>query len=103
VFTIRFILFGLVLAQLLDALTFTVGISRFGIQLESNGIAAGLFHAGGLAAVLAAKAAVIVATVTLLAATAVRFPRMLVWGGAVATSFGIIGFLANTYTIVALS
>ena len=37
VFTQRFILFGLVLAQLADAFTFTIGVSRFGIELESMG------------------------------------------------------------------
>lgn len=36
------ILFGLVSTQLADAATFTVGVSRFGIGLESNGIAASL-------------------------------------------------------------
>ena len=37
--TTRVILFGVVLAQLADALTFTIGVSRFGIGLESNAIA----------------------------------------------------------------
>jgi len=103
VFTARFILFGLVVAQLADAFTFTYGVARFGIHLESNGIAAGLFHLGGLDAVLLAKGAVIVATTTLLAFTADRFPRLLVWGGATATSMGLLGFAANTASISLLS
>ena len=102
-FTARFILFGLVLAQLADAATFMVGVSRFGIGLESNGIAAGLYHAGGIDAVLLVKGAVIVATTTLLAYTAPRFPRLLVWGGATATSLGLLGFAANTASILLLS
>ena len=102
-FTARFILFGLVLAQFADALTFTVGVSRFGIGLESNGIAAGIFHVGGLDAVLLVKGAVIVVTVALLAMTATRFPRLLVWGGATATSLGLLGFAANATTIALLS
>jgi len=103
VFTARFILFGLVLAQLADALTFTVGVSRFGIGLESNGIAAGLFRAGGLDAVLLVKGAVLVLTIGLLATTAARFPRLLVWGGATATSLGLLGFAANATSIALLS
>jgi len=102
-FTTRFILFGLVLAQLLDAFTFTFGVSRFGIHLESNGLAAGMFHSGGLSAVLLVKCAVILITIGLLAATAARFPRLLVWGGATATSLGLLGFAANTASIMLLS
>ena len=102
-FAARFILFALVLTQLADAFTFTYGVSRFGIHLESNGIAAGLFHLGGLDAVLAAKGAVIVLTTILLASTAPRFPRLLVWGGATATSMGLLGFAANTASIALLS
>ena len=103
VFTARFILFGLVVAQLADAFTFTYGVARFGIHLESNGIAAGLFHLGGLDVVLLVKGFVIVATTTLLAYTAPRFPRLLVWGGATATSMGLLGFAANTASISLLS
>ncbi len=49
-FAVRFILFGVVLAQLADAFTFTVGLSRFGIGLESNGIAAVLYQSADWAA-----------------------------------------------------
>ena len=101
--TTRIILFGIALAQLADALTFTIGVSRFGIGLESNGIAAGLFHAGGLDAVLIAKGAVLLAILALLVTTAHRFPRLLVWGGAAATSLGLLGFAANTASIAILS
>ena len=99
----RVILFGLVAAQLADAISFTFGVSRFGIGLESNGLAAGLYHAGGLGAVLQAKLAVIVTTVALLVAVAGRFPRLLVWGGAAATSFGLLGFVTNTTTLFLLT
>jgi hypothetical protein len=103
VFAARFILFASVLAQLADAFTFTIGVSRFGIALESNGIAAGIYHAGGLDAVLLAKGAVIVTTVMLLSLTAARFQRLLVWGGATATSLGILGVAANSASILILS
>lgn len=101
--THRIILFGLVLAQLVDALTFTIGVSRFGIDLESNGIAATLYRHGGLDGVLLAKGIVIVASIGLLVYAANRFPRLLVWGGAAATSLGLLGFATNTASIVLLS
>lgn len=101
--TTRVILFGVALAQLTDALTFTVGVSRFGIGLESNGIATWLYHQGGLNAVLLAKGAVLIATIGLLVTTASRFPRLLVWGGAAATSLGLLGFAANSASILILS
>lgn len=102
-FTARFILFGLVVAQLADAFTFTYGVSRFGIHLESNGLAAAIYNVGGFAAVLLVKGAVIVVTIALLASTASRFPRLLVWGGAAATSMGLLGFAANATSIMLLS
>jgi hypothetical protein len=103
VLTTRIILWGLVLAQLGDALTFTIGVSRFGIDVESNGIAAGLFHIGGLESVLVLKLGVLLATLAILVATADDFPRLLVWGGAAATSVGLLGFATNTASIIILS
>ena len=89
--------------QLADAATFTLGVSRYGIALESNGLAAGIFHAAGLDGVLLAKAVVIVGTIGLLALSSTRFPRLLVWGGAAATAMGLLGFLSNTASILLLS
>ena len=103
VFTVRFILFALVLAQLADAFTFTLGVSRFGIGLESNGLATALYRSSGLGGVLAVKAMVLLVTLGVLVATAGRFGRLLVWGGAVATSVGLLGFVANTTSILLLS
>jgi hypothetical protein len=103
VITSRVILFGIALAQLADALTFTIGVSRFGIGLESNGLAAGLYHLTGLDGVLLTKAAVLLTTIGLLVATASRYPRLLVWGGAAATSIGLLGFLTNSASILILS
>ena len=101
--TRQVILFGFVLAQLVDALTFTIGVSRFGIHLESNGLAAELYRQAGLDGVLIAKAAVILFTIGLLVFAASRFPRLLVWGGAAATSIGLLGFATNSATILLLS
>jgi len=103
VLTARVILFGIVLAQLGDALTFTYGVSRFGIDLESNGFASFLYRASGLDGVLIAKLAVLVATIGLMMVAAHRFPRLLVWGGAAATSLGLLGFAANAASIAILS
>ncbi|HEX7171115.1 MAG TPA: hypothetical protein VF365_00750 [Candidatus Limnocylindria bacterium] len=99
----RIILFGTALAQLADALTFTIGVSRFGIGLESNGIAAGLFRAGGLDAVLLVKGAVLLTIIGLLVTTVARYPRLFVWGGAAATSLGLLGFATNSLSIALLS
>jgi hypothetical protein len=99
----RVILFGIVAAQLADAMTFTIGVSRFGIGLESNGIAAALYHLSGLAGVLAVKGGVLLMTLAILVATASQFPRLLVWGGAAATSIGLLGFAANSASILILS
>jgi hypothetical protein len=101
--TARLILFGIVLAQLADALTFTIGVSRFGIGLESNGLATAIFHAGGLDGVLLTKAAVLLFTIGLMVVAATRYPRLLVWGGAAATAFGLLGFAANSASILLLS
>ncbi|MGI8828872.1 MAG: hypothetical protein ACR2I5_03750, partial [Candidatus Limnocylindria bacterium] len=87
-FAARFILFGVVLAQLADAFTF--GVSRFGIGIESNGLAALLYRSAGLDGVLLLKAAVLLTAIGLLVLAATRFPRLLVWGGATATSLGML-------------
>jgi hypothetical protein len=102
-FTTRFILFGLVLAQLADALTFTIGVSRYGIGLESNGIATALYEAAGLAGVLAVKAGVTLTAIALIVATADVYPRLLVWGGAAATSVGLLGFATNSASLLILA
>ena len=98
----RYILLGLVVTQLADAATFTLGVSRYGIALESNGLAAGIFQVAGLDGVLLAKAAVLLGTIGLLALASGRFPRLLVWGGATATAMGLLGFLSNTASILVL-
>jgi hypothetical protein len=77
-------------------------VSRYGIALESNGLAAGIFHAAGLNGVLLAKAAVLLVTIGLLALASARFPRLLVWGGAAATAMGLLGFLSNTASMLLL-
>ena len=46
---------------------------------------------------------VLLATIAILVATAEDFPRLLVWGGAAATSIGLLGFATNTASILILS
>ena len=101
--TARIILFGLVVFQLADAVTFTIGVSRFGIGLESNGIASALYDAAGLAGVLVAKGGVTIAAISILVATADYMPRLLVWGGAAGTAVGMLGFASNAASIMILS
>jgi hypothetical protein len=101
--TAQVILFGVVLAQLADALTFTIGVGRFGIGIESNGIAAALYHVSGLTGVLAVKGGVIISAIALMVFAVPNFPRLLVWGGAAATSLGLLGFAANSASIAILS
>jgi hypothetical protein len=99
----HFILVGMVFAQLADAVSFAMAVARFGIQHEANGIATALYRLGGLDAVLAAKGAAIVLLVALLVLAAHRFRRVMVMGGAVATSLGLLGFLANTWSMAILT
>jgi len=99
----RLILFGIAAAQLTDAVTFTIGVSRFGIGLESNGLASSLFAIGGLPWVLVAKGLVLLATIGLLVATVDRYPRLFVWGGAAATSIGLLGFATNSLSLAILT
>ena len=101
--TTRLILFGIAAAQLTDAVTFTIGVSRFGIDLESNGIATALYSMGGLAGVLVAKGIVLLVTIGLLVATVDRYPRLFVWGGAAATSIGLLGFATNSLSLAILA
>jgi hypothetical protein len=96
------ILLGMVVSQLADAASFFVAVSRFGIAHESNGMAAALYHLGGLNAVLVAKGVAIVAMLTILPAAAHRYPRVFFMGGAVATSLGLLGFITNTWSMAIL-
>jgi hypothetical protein len=98
-FAAQFILFGTVLAQLADALTFTIGVARFGIGLESNPWAVALHGQSGLDAVLVAKLVAILLIIGVMVVAANRYPRLLVWGGATATSVGLLGVLTNTWSM----
>lgn len=91
------------LAQLADALTFTVGVSRFGIGIESNGVAAWLYQAGGLDAVLLDQGHRAGHDDRPAGVNGPRFPRLFVWGGTAATSLGLLGFTANSLSILLLS
>jgi len=99
----RLILTALVLAQLADAVTFTVGQALHGIGIESNGIARSVYQAGGVDGVLLLKGAVIVLTLGILVFASRRLPRLFVWGAATATSLGLLGALLNTWSLVLLA
>ncbi|HET6380553.1 MAG TPA: hypothetical protein VFH63_05900 [candidate division Zixibacteria bacterium] len=97
---VRAILLFLLIAQLGDAATFMLGMNLHGIHLESNGVAVAAYQAGGVEAVLLLKGAAILAVLGVLVATAHRFPRLLVWGGAAATAMGLLGIAANVTSLM---
>lgn len=97
------ILFGAVLAQLADAVTFAAAIAAVGIKHEANAIAAGLYQLGGLPAVIAAKGALILLVLALLVVAAHRYPRVFVMGGATATSLGLLGGITNAWSLAILA
>jgi hypothetical protein len=98
----RLILLTVLLAQLADAVTFVLAIGRFGIGVESNGIAAGLYRLAGMDGVLLGKLAAIVITLLVLAAVGHRFPRVLFFGGATGTSLGLVGLATNSLALLVL-
>jgi len=93
----------LLLAQLADAATFVLGQSLHGIHLESNGIAVLAYQWAGLAGVLLLKGAALLAMLGVTVLAANRYPRLLVWGGAAATSMGLLGFAANVTSLIILA
>ena len=93
----------LVIVQLLDAITFSLGVNLHGIQLESNGFAVLAYRWGGVDGVLLLKLFVILAVLALLVLTARRFPRLLVWGAAAATAVGLLGVLSNIGSLLVLA
>ena len=110
----RVILMAILLAQLADAASFAVGHALHGIGLEANGFALAVYGAAGVDGVLVLKGAMIVVILAvlvvtasryrrLLVVTASRYRRLLVWGGAAATSLGLLGFLANVASLLILA
>jgi hypothetical protein len=93
------ILLWMVVAQLADAATFAIAVGRVGIQNEANAFAATLYAFGGIDAVLIVKGVAIIAAIAILVVAASRYRRVLVLGGAAATSLGILGFVTNTWAL----
>ncbi|MDQ2934141.1 MAG: hypothetical protein M3R49_04015 [Chloroflexota bacterium] len=96
---VRLVLAGLLIAQLADAVSFAIGISRVGIGAEANGWMRFLYDAGGLPAVMALKGSAILLTLGIVLLAARRYPRLVVLGGATATSLGLLGAFTNTLAI----
>jgi hypothetical protein len=94
------VLAALVAARLADAVTFRLAVEAVGIEAEVNGPAQLVFRAGGADAVAAMKGALIALWVVGLALSASRFPRLLMFGGATATSVGAVGAVANTWALL---
>ncbi len=99
----RVILTILFLAQLGDALTFTIGEALHGIGLESNGLVRLAYDDGGLAGVLFLKCATIVLVLAALAIPARRRPRFFLVLAAAGTLVGLLGVITNLWSLVLLS
>ena len=91
----RALLAALLIAQLADAATFSVAIPLLGIGVESNGLAALMYHWQGMGGVLALKGAAIVLTLGLLVIASTRAPRIFYVGGAAGTTVGLFGAFSN--------
>lgn len=97
------LLAALLIAQLADAATFSVVIPILGIGVESNGLAAMLYHWQGIGGVMALKGAAIVATLAVLVAVWNRSPRIFWFGGATATTVGAFGAVTNVWAFLLLA
>jgi hypothetical protein len=97
--TVRLVLAGLLIAQLADAVSFAIGITRLGIGAEANGWMRFLYDAGGMPAVMALKCGAILLSIAILVAAAWRYPRLVILGGATGTSLGLLGAFSNTLAI----
>ena len=99
----RAVLAILLVAQLADAATFSVVIPTLGIGVESNGLAAMLYHWQGMGGVLALKATAIVLTIALLVIASTRSPRIFYIGGATGTTVGAFGAFTNVLALLILA
>ena len=99
----RVLLAILLVAQLADAATFSVAIPTLGIGVESNGLAAMLYHWQGMGGVLALKAGAIVLTIGLLVLAWPRAPRVFYIGGATGTTVGAFGAFTNVLALLILA
>jgi hypothetical protein len=96
---VRLVLAGLLIAQLADAVSFAIGITRLGIGAEANGWMRFLYDAGGIPAVMSLKGGAILLSIAILVAADWRYPRLVIMGGATATSIGLLGAFSNTLAI----
>lgn len=99
----RVLLAILLFAQLADAATFSVVIPALGIGVESNGLAAMVYHWQGMGGVLGLKAAAIVLTIGLLVVAWPRAPRVFYIGGAMGTTVGAFGAFTNVLALLILA
>lgn len=99
----RALLTILLVAQLADAATFSVAIPLLGIGVESNPLAALVYHWQGMGGVLALKGAAIVITLALLVLVSERSPRIFYVGGAAGTTVGAFGAFTNGLAVFVLT
>ncbi|MDQ3880615.1 MAG: DUF5658 family protein [Chloroflexota bacterium] len=97
------VLAGVLVAQLLDVLSFGVGVARLGVGIEGNALMRSAYDAAGLAGVLFVKGAAVAAVIAMLVAARARFPRFVKLGAAVATALGLVGATVNAIVIAAFA
>ena len=102
---IRPILFVVVLAQVADAISVAIGVSRLGIGVEGNPLMRAAHDVGGTVGVLGIKGMAITLVLAMLITAGPRFPRFATLGSYVAIGLGLFGAVMNAavMTLIALA
>ncbi len=101
--TIRPILFVVVAAQVADAISFAIGVSRLGIGVEGNPLMRAAHDVSGTAGVLGIKTLAIAVVLAMLISAGDRFPRFATIGSYVAIVLGLLGAVINTTVMILLA
>ena len=80
-----------------------LGVRAYGIGLEANGFARAAADWAGPNGVLLLKGAGVLALLGILVISSERFPRLVLWGAATATSVGLLGAAANLNALLILA
>lgn len=100
---IRPIIFVVVLAQVADAISFAIGVSRLGIGVEGNPLMRAAHDVGGTVGVLGIKGIAITLVLAMLVTAGPRFPRFATLGSYVAIGLGLFGAVMNAAVMFLLA
>ncbi len=100
---IRPLLLAVLAAQVADAVSFAVGVSRLGIGVEANPLMRAAYEVGGTAGVLGIKAGAIALMLAMLVVAGRHYPRLAALGGAFAIGVGALGASMNTLVMLLLA